>query len=115
MMKEVTLLCKVAGVAHEGRQVIIESMIGNEIVFLRHEPDNQYDKNAIAAWVTFPVEAKMDDAKIGYIPKGIAVDLLQHIRKENFSVDVHEITGGYLIDADKFATKGVTLFISYEE
>lgn len=95
-MQTQTLLSKVAGVTFEGRQEIIDTMHGTEIIQLRPEPQNKYDENAIAVWVAFPPESGMEAAQVGYLPKEVAAKVAPHMDGEYFVGYVDEITGGFL-------------------
>ena len=67
MTKPQRLTAKVAGTSFDGRQSTMAFVHRDDPVTLRREPDNAYDRNAIA----------IDHARgnIGYIPKVIAADL----------------------------------------
>lgn len=108
-MNTQTLYSKVAGVTFEGRQQIIEEMIGDEIIQLRPEPDNKYDGNAIAVWVAFPPESGHEAAQIGYLPKEIAAQVAPHMDGENFIGEVDEISGGFLKYDGSMASYGVVI------
>ena len=102
-----TLYSKVAGVTFEGRQSVIAEMIGNEQVMLKPEPENKFDPNAIAVWVAFPPEAQRESAQIGYLPKEIAAKVAPNIEGESMYGQVDEITGGFEIEPNRFASYGV--------
>lgn len=90
------IVSNVAGVTFEGRQDIIEMMIGDEIIRLQPEPENQYDPNAIAVMVAFPPEARMPVSKVGYIPRNQAADYAPLMEGEPMQGRVREITGGFM-------------------
>lgn len=83
---------KVAGISKEGRQGIVKQhcKVG-QTVFLKREPQNPYDKNAIGVWI----QAGMTQKQIGYIPDGTnrrfaaAMD-----RGKNLRAKIKNITGG---------------------
>ncbi len=108
-MNTQTLLSKVVGVTFEGRQEIIGMMHGSEVIQLRPEPSNQYDGNAIAVWVAFPPEARMEAAQIGYLPKEIATQVAPHMEGEYFIGEVDEINGGFLKHDGTQASMGVII------
>lgn len=105
---------KVAGVTFEDRQSILEQMVGNELVELKPEPENEYDPNAIAVWVTFPPEAQTEPAKIGYIPKPITTEVALMSKHRGFEMGIYEITGGFMINEVERAAIGLTLLLSAE-
>lgn len=51
-MQTRSILVKVAGVTFEGRQGIISMLSGKEPVRIVAEPDNKFDKNALAVHVS---------------------------------------------------------------
>lgn len=109
-----TMICKVAGVTFEGRQSIIEKMVGNEVVQLRPEPLNQYDQNAIAVWVAFPPESGLKVEHIGYLPREIAAEVSPALEGENLICQVDAITGGFTAFDGEVAYLGVLLKIEID-
>ncbi len=109
------ILCKVAGVTFEGRQEIIDTMVGNEVAMLIPEPTNPYDPNAIAVWVAFPPESMQDKAQIGYLPKEVAKQVAPMIDGERIQCNINEITGGFWISEVERANLGVVLEIELPE
>lgn len=70
--EEIPYVVNVAGVSWENRQNLILKLENNAEVFLIRNPENQYDRNAIAV--------KTDDGmQIGWVPKGIAKVLAPEI------------------------------------
>lgn len=69
---------KVAGVKFRQRE--LDELYGedwNELqVDLQHEPENKYDKNAIAIWINRP---NQDSIQLGYIPAMVAPHLLSNM------------------------------------
>ncbi len=53
--------CRVAGVTFDDRQVHIAKLKKTDILYLEAEPENKFDKNAIAV--------KHGNTTIGYIPR----------------------------------------------
>ena len=99
---------KLAGVTFEGRQEIIAKLSGKEPLRFRREPDNEYDKNAVA------VDALMFRDKwlhVGYIAKDKNKDLAALLDKgESAFIKISDITGG-----DKDKSYGVNVFIEYKK
>ena len=62
------IVTKVVGVTFEGRQATVAQLEEMEELFLRREPDNPYDFNAIRV-------ERLDGAQIGYINRFMAEDL----------------------------------------
>lgn len=80
-----TLSCRVAGAVYNGRQAVIAQMQVGDYVTVTAEPDNGYDKDALAvSWMGQP---------IGYIPAAMAADLAGRVHKEIVG-KVRLITGG---------------------
>jgi hypothetical protein len=109
------ILCKVAGVTFEGRQEIINLMVGNEVAMLIPEPDNKYDPNAIAVWIAFPPESGYEKAQIGYLPKQVAEQVAPMLDGEKTQCKVDEITGGFEMWDGENANYGVVLSIELPE
>jgi len=57
----------VVGVTFENRQAIIAQLSINEQLWLRREPQNPHDKNAISVW-------RDNDEQIGYISRDLAIN-----------------------------------------
>ena len=60
-----TITMKVVGVSFEGRQTPISELTINNALYLKPEPDNRYDSNAIQVF-------DENDNRLGYIPKQFA-------------------------------------------
>lgn len=86
-----TVIFSVVGVTFEGRQEIIRQLTGYEACRIVPEPDNPYDKNALA------VQVKLSDeiVKIGYVAKDRAAQLAPLLQGENVLARIEEITGGF--------------------
>ncbi|MFW6026674.1 MAG: HIRAN domain-containing protein, partial [Candidatus Woesearchaeota archaeon] len=77
---------KVVGVTYENRQEYINLLSKNQILNLVRQPDNKYDKNAIAVFD--------NDTQIGFIKKELAKKLAPLIDKEEkFQCKVACVTG----------------------
>lgn len=86
------LTVKVAGVTHDGRQDILKRLVGDEAARIVPEPQNPYDKNALA------VHIAMHDGTIahaGYIPKELAREVAPLLDGEAVMVKIKAITGGF--------------------
>ncbi len=62
-----SLLTRVVGVSFGRRQKLIENLQPGDIIQLRPEPQNAYDKNAIAVW--------SDGGMIGHLNRSLAKSL----------------------------------------
>ena len=51
----------IVGMNHQGTEVIVAALATGTPVTLVREPDNKFDKNAVAVWA--------DGRRIGYVPK----------------------------------------------
>lgn len=103
MMDMLRINFNVAGVTFEGRQEIIGWLIGNEPVQITPEPDNKYDKNALAILVAFQGEIY----HIGYVPKESAAKIAPAIDGEALSGKLLQITGGFVKHDGERASWGV--------
>lgn len=61
----------IVGMEHQGTIGIVAALEPGVAVTLVREPENKFDKNAIAVWV--------DGQRVGYIPKAQNVALAAHI------------------------------------
>ena len=89
---------KIVGVSFEGRQELIKTLKEDDILELRREPGNQYDKNAIAVlkevgeWYATHVKQYK---QLGYISRELAVDLAEAIdRGMEYGCKISSVTGG---------------------
>lgn len=97
---------KLVGVTFEGRQAVISTLKGGEKLRTRREPENEYDKNAVAV----DVYINKEWLPIGYIAK----DKNQEIAKsmdagEKVKIILSNITGG---DGKSF---GINIELEYKE
>jgi len=99
----------VAGVMFEGRQEVLEELVGDEVVYLKPEPENQYDPNAVAVWIKYPPEASTNDAKIGYVPKAQASEYAAMMRVSDFTAEIEERVGGFQTSAGERAAYGLVI------
>ncbi len=91
---------KVAGVTYEGRQSVIAFCHAGDDVTLRREPENRYDRNAIA------VDSKF--GQIGYVPKALAAHLAPKLDSgEVATTEIIAMTGG----SSRYPTQGVEIAI----
>lgn len=82
---------KIVGVTFEGRQAVIALLKGKEPLRVRREPENEYDKLAVA------VDAYINEgwAPIGYIAKDKNKDIAATLDAENnVFIKIASITGG---------------------
>lgn len=105
-------IIRVAGVTHEGRQDILAKLQGWDVpVRLVPEPENVWDKNAIAVHVTL---RDGTDAHCGYIPRTDAPGILPYLDK--VVVEIRQITGGFEFkDSGEWANYGMELKIALPE
>jgi tetratricopeptide (TPR) repeat protein len=75
--KKAAEFVSVAGITMNGReQIAIEFLKGTERkIELQREPDNQYDKNAIAVHGHWSSGNESKSGKLGYLPREVAVKL----------------------------------------
>lgn len=86
-----TILVKVAGVTFEGRQGIISMLTGKEAVRIVAEPENKFDKNALAVHVSRGGEVQ----HIGYVPRDLAETFAPLLDGEAVIGKIFEINGGF--------------------
>lgn len=61
----------IVGMDHQGTTEIVAALNPGVTVTLVREPENKFDKNAIAVWV--------DGRRVGYVPKNQNVELAKYI------------------------------------
>lgn len=61
--------CLIAGFSHYMDGELELKLIKNQEVFLKREPQNKFDKHAIALFIDFQNDGKFEPKKIGYIGK----------------------------------------------
>lgn len=101
---------RVAGVTFEGRQDILRELTGNEPVGLQPEPENQYDPDAVAVYVTFKGEV----LKIGYVPKQIAKIIAPLLEGEAVMCRSLQITGGFQTSSGDEANFGARFVVDVQ-
>lgn len=93
------MISKVVGVKFKNeedgtdRQKIIRSLSGKEKVFLKREPWNRFDKNAIAVVIK---KGKSEEYKIGYLTSELAGILADFWKEYKYSAHLTSITDGDL-------------------
>lgn len=103
---------KLVGVSFDGRQDVIGELVGDEALRFRREPDNEYDKNAVAVDVLAGgnIEQKGEWLPVGYIAKDKNIELAKVLDdNKHASIVLKEITGG----GEK--AYGVNVEIEYEK
>lgn len=112
---------KLVGVTFEGRQDVIAQLEGDEELRFRREPDNEYDKNAVAVDVLLSsgtvgfddnttVEVDEEWLPIGYIARDKNEELAQVLSDgKHATIQLSDITGG---DGKSY---GVNVYIEYEK
>lgn len=125
-----TLHCKVAGTTYEGRQEYLARLTGKEPVRLIPEPDNPYDPNAIAVYVSVHKDNLVEmidrgefhdnianDAlqyellHCGYIPRELAKDIAPLMEGESIDCNIEAVTGGFELDNGEIAAYGLRLIV----
>jgi hypothetical protein len=110
------LITKVKGVTYGDRQHYLDELNGMDIqnVACRiiAEPNNPYDKNALALYVA-PRSGVIWN--IGYVPKEVAAQIAPYIGGERIIVKIAEVTGGYRFyhddDTYDYANYGLKIVI----
>ncbi len=105
------LYFKVRGVTYEGRQEIIAKLTGDEPVRIVPEPDNPYDKNALAVFVASEGEV----CQMGYVPKENAALLAPFLEGEPLTGHIVAITGGFVKADNSLASYGVDVVFDLPE
>jgi hypothetical protein len=104
--------CKVVGVTFRtenckfDRQEIISKLQGKEKIYLKREPKNPKDKNAVAVMVR---KTKTKDYKVGYIRKELAAFLSDTWSRYKYVARICEIRRGDLKRGPSF---GLTVSIT---
>lgn len=112
---EVEYHTKLVGVTFEGRQDIIKTLKGDELLRVRREPDNQYDPGAVAVDVFIDRGEYLGDTlnewrPIGYIAKDKNKDIANTLDAGNdVEISLSSLTGG----DDK--SYGVNVYLEYEK
>ena len=109
LAKTQSLTTKVAGVTFDGRQELLQLISSfnpaNVSISLKREPNNSYDKNAVAVWVS--VTGKLN-CKIGYLPKTVAYVIAPLLDKGNeLDSKALNIVGGY--EQSQYSTYGARI------
>lgn len=107
----VTVQTKVSGVTFEGRQEIIASLVGDEIVVLEAEPNNPHDPQAIAVWVL----TENGSFKVGYIPRDVTHAFAPFLMSADLVPSIKQITGGFTTFDGKKTTMGLILSVEMPE
>ena len=84
------------------RQEIISKLSGKEKVYLKREPTNRFDKNAVAVML----KREKKDLKLGYVRAELAAFLADLWPKYRFPATISEIRTG---DLKKNAPYGLSL------
>lgn len=91
-------ICKVVGVTFQSeehkinRQDIIKKLSGKEKIYLKREPKNKHDKNAVA--VMLRRGEKFQDFKLGYIRAEVAGLMAELWKEYKFVAKISEIRTG---------------------
>jgi cold shock CspA family protein len=82
----------VVGTTYEGRQAVVAQLSDGEQVWLRREPDNPHDRNAVAV-------LRQNGRKFGYVNRLLAAALAPHMDAYGLPVlaTVTALTGGVRI------------------
>ncbi len=85
-----TLYARVAGVTFDNRQAVIAGLVRGAALYIRREPHNPYDANALS--VEHP-----SGAQIGYLPREMAAQLsprLDAVGVDHLPATVHILVRG---------------------
>lgn len=104
-----TKYIRVAGTTFEGRQAYLAKLRGGEAVQIRPEPENKWDKNALAIHVAMPDGTV---AHCGFIPRELAAELAPLLDGESVICTVDSITGGFELRDGDYANLGLTIKLS---
>ena len=94
------MICVVKGVTFKNdsypmdRQKIIAGLYGKETVYLKREPDNRFDSNAVAVML----KKKKKDLKLGYVRAELAAFLADTWGEYKYSARISEIRNGSLAE-----------------
>jgi hypothetical protein len=92
--------CVVKGVTFKNdnypidRQKIIAGLYGKEIIYLKREPDNRFDNNAVAVML----KREKKDFKLGYVRRELAAFLADTWKEYKYSAKIVEIRDGSLAE-----------------
>jgi len=88
--------CSVAGVTKGGRQQVVGTCVEGEPVFLNREPDNPYDKDAVAVYVERKgLLGGPKYKQVGYIPAEDASDIAYWMDKGYMALGIiRYVVGG---------------------
>lgn len=106
-----SIVFTVRGVTFEGRQETIARMLGNEPIKIVPEPENKYDPNALAVYVSIGGEV----LQIGYVPKERAAEIAPLLDGESVVGEVNQKTGGFLKPNGDLASYGVQVVVDLPE
>lgn len=106
-MKTRILNTRVVGVTFENRQALVAQLSTTDPCRLQPEPDNVYDKNALAVHVAHGGEVW----HIGFVPKELAAEIAPYLDGEAVMCSIAEITGGFETRDGDTAALGVRLRI----
>src|SRR5882672_5355424 len=102
---------KVAGVTFENRQAHIAKLSGGEVCKIIPEPENAYDRNALAVHV-----AHGDTIyHVGYVPREIAALVAPHLDGESVLARVVEVVGGFTTNDDQTAFLGLRVAVEFPQ
>jgi hypothetical protein len=88
------------------RQEVIATLSGKEKIYLKREPENRFDKNAIAV----VLKREERDFKLGYIKSEVAAVLAEFWNKYKFFANICEIRAG---DLEKKIPYGISIEVNY--
>lgn len=100
---------KVAGVTFEGRQAHIAKLHGGEPCKIVPEPENPYDKNALAVHVATGGMIY----HVGYVPRDIAAVVAVYLDGESLIAKVVEVLGGFETREGETASLGLRVMVEF--
>lgn len=101
-----TMTIKVSGVTFEGRQEYLAQLRGDEPCRIVPEPENKWDKNALAVHIALP-SGKV--AHCGFVPKSLAAQIAPLLEGESLMVSIDAITGGFELGDGSLTNLGLVL------
>lgn len=101
---------KIVGVTFEGRQDVLAVLKGDEMIRVRREADNKFDKLAVAVDVLFGE----DWSPVGYIAKDKNAKLAAHLDAGGeVDISIASLTGGEIGKDGEQKNRGMNIAIEY--
>jgi len=104
-----SIVVRVAGVTYNNRQNVLAQMTGDEPCMIVPEPENKYDPNALAVWVSL----KGERYHVGYVPREIAAEIAPLLEGEKVIATLRGIVGGFTTYDGETASLGLRIGFEY--